>query len=145
MAFKLINNIPGVGAVSYLTQGTATAITAGNLLSRFQNANRPLTNANVSSTGADIEAIAVKTETTTAGDFYVRATPLLGITYVVADTTADTSTAQLNKRHLLTNMSTVNNSSTENGTTAAVFTAIAIVGTTGTKKLFGYLSRDPQA
>lgn len=144
MAFKAIHLIPGVGKIRYLAR-PSTAYAIGEILKRATTAY--IVSANVGAIGetniSNIEAIATKTETLGTGTVFVEAIPLQAVTYVVADCTNDTADNQLNQWHALTNSTTVSNS-TGDTTTAAIFRAISIVGTAGTRKLFGYLVKGPQ-
>ena len=139
MAFKPVNLIPGIGKLKYVAT-PSVSFRAGEILIRNFTTGLIATATSTAYVSV-IEAISTKTETTSSGTVYIEAVPIGGITYVVADTNADTADQQLNKSHALTSSILVNNTSTHTATSAGVFTAISIVGTGGTRKLFGYLTK----
>lgn len=69
---------------------------------------------------------------------------ITGAVFVVADTTAATAANQLHKNHLMTDGQTINNTGTTNTTLNGVFHALAMVGATSNKKLYGYFIRSGQ-
>lgn len=143
MAFKPVNLIPGVGKIKYICEAS-TSYTLGNLLVRVPGSGTVSNAVDNTTNAALVEAIVTKTETVGAATAYVTAIPLQGITYVIADCTNNTADNQLNKAHLLTSRSVVNNSSTHTASSAAVFVAISKVGADTDKQLFGYLVKSSQ-
>lgn len=64
--------------------------------------------------------------------------------FVVADCTSNTAANQLHKDHLMTDSNNVNNTSTTSTAKEGVFHALAMVGATTNKKLYGYFIRSGQ-
>lgn len=143
MAFKVINELPGLGAIEYLAP-TSTSFTAGDLI--FRNTSTNFVNKCTATTGdaTTVEAIVTKTATTGTGTVYVKATPIFPGTFVVADCTNNTADNQLNIAHLLTDAGTVNNTSTHSTDINAIFIALKVVGAASDKKLFGYIAKTGQ-
>lgn len=117
---------------------TSTAYTAGKLLAKSSGVL-----VEGASTTITLVALGQETKTTEASS------PTLKVLYLqggpsqlfIADCTNNTATNQLYKTQAMTDAATVNNSSTENTTTAGVFFPIAISGAATDKKLIGYFIR----
>lgn len=86
----------------------------------------------------NIEGIS-KTTITSAGSSIVVYTPIVQGQFVIADCTSNSAENQLFKNHMLTNDTTVANTSTSENTSLGVFRALKLVGAAADKKLFGYL------
>lgn len=92
---------------------------------------------NTTNTG-NIEGIS-KTTIATAGTSIIVYTPIVQGQFVIADCTSNTAQNQLFKNHMLTNDTTLANSSTSENTSLGIFRALKLVGAAADKKLFGYL------
>ena len=91
-----------------------------------------------SSVGTTESQIFLATESQASGALAVKVKPLWHGDVVVADCTNNTAANQLLKRQVLTDGATINNSSSDTATTAAIFFPIGTVGTAANKQLLGY-------
>ena len=140
MAIKPVNIVPGIGEIEVLA-ATGSTYTTGEVVYRNTTLG---TVAPITATVGDatnIEGIATKTITTTATTNYIRIVPIHSGLFVVADCTNNTADNQLNKAHLYTDASTVNNTSTHSTDINATFVALRVVGASTDKKLYGYIAK----
>jgi len=140
MAFVPVNLVPGLGAQEYLA-AAGSAYTKGSIIYRNTTLGQvhPIT-ATVGD-ATTVEAIVSEATGTTAtsGTTYIKANPIHSGMFVIADCTANTAESQLNKAHLVTDASTVNNTSTHSTDINAIFVATRVVGASTNKQLYGYI------
>jgi non-ribosomal peptide synthetase component E (peptide arylation enzyme) len=120
----------------------STTITTGALLyNDFTNKGLiPATNA--AGTTTNIEGVSTQNVTVGGGATgTVKYIPLSEAVFCVVDTTANTSSAQLNINHAMTNSTTVNNTTTNVATVLGVFHALGTVGAATNNKLYGYFNK----
>lgn len=138
MSITLWTSSPNAGPMLPLLPASSTAYTAGKLLAKSAGTV-------VETTGTTITLVALgqETKTTESSNPTIKALLIAGgpSQMFIADCTANTATNQLFKTQAMTDAATVNNTSTENTTTAGIFFPVAIVGAATDKKLLGYFIR----
>lgn len=137
MAIKVVSSSPNVEAIELLAEDS-TAFTAGSLVYRDTSTGTVKEVLATTGDATNLEGINMKT-VTSGTSTYIRVYPIhLGM-YVIVDCTNNTAANQLNKAHLWTNATTLNNTSTHSTDVNATFIALRTVGAASDKKLFGYI------
>ena len=143
MAIKVVDTLfsklPKMQGVSKASQ----AYTVGQLLMEDKTAGEVIP---ATSSVSTLNCLGISTRAFTEGGSDVQG----GVKYipiathavfVVADCTNNTAANQLQKDHLMTDSNFVNNTSTTSTAKEGVFHALALVGATTNKKLYGYFIR----
>jgi len=136
MSITLWTSSPNSGPILPVTATASQAYTSNKLLVRSNGEAVD----GASPTTINLLGVTQDTQTTGSTSPTIRALLLTGDSsqLFVVDCTNNTAANQLNKTQAMTDSGTVNNTSTENTTTAGVFMALAIVGVASDKKLLGY-------
>ena len=142
MAFKHVQGSPNIPNIEYIT-GNNYYFAKGDLIARDTSGGFATAAIATAANATIIEGIFDGATGTTAssGTVFIRVSPLITGQFFVADCTSNTSDAQLNKAHLLTDARTVNNTTTHSTDVDAVFIALKVVGAYSDKKLFGYIAK----
>ena len=138
--FKISTQSPNIPAIDY-TADASTSYTIGSVAYRDTSAGELKQDAGSNeATTLTIEAVISKTATSAASYPTIRAIPIISGAGQLweAPCTSNTATNQLNKAHALTSALAVANTDTTVATTAGVFVALKIIGSTSNKKLLGY-------
>lgn len=144
MAIKIVDSLfsklPKQVAISKATQAYLT-----DQLLMEDTTNGYAVPATSSASTLNVLGVGTKAYTEGSSNATVNFIPVItGAVFVVADTTAATAANQLHKNHLLTDGQTINNTSSTNTSLNGVFHALAMVGATSNKKLYGYFIRSGQ-
>ena len=142
MAFKPVDGSPNIPFMELIT-GNNYYFAKGDLIARDTSGGFATAAISTAADNTIIEGIYVGATGTTAasGTIFIKTIPIYSGLYVVADCTANTADAQLNKAHLLTDARTVNNTTTHSTDKDATFIALRVVGAYSDKKLYGYISK----
>lgn len=136
MAFKLVESVHSKAPTWSLPLDGSTAVTAGAVY--YNDYANAVLKAVTSAAGKTINQIFLATETKASGATSVKVKPLFHGDVVVADCTNTTAANQILVRQVMTDLNTVNNSSSDTATNLAIFLPIGTVGPASQKQLLGY-------
>ena len=134
--FKIVESAHSKLPTWNLPLDGSTAVTKGYIY--YNDLTNSVLKVCTSAVGTTESLIVLATESQVSGALAVKVHPLWHGDLVVADCTNNSAANQLLKRQLLTDGATINNSSTDTATTAAIFLPIGTVGPASQKQLLGY-------